>query len=359
MRMRQGFQGVQVKTRNQDGEAWKANDPALFSALCRFVLLDAQWPGQFCGFLLATNHFFFCAANTGSNIKFLLELAGGSTDFNTAPKQLKTFVRKIAKDTGTSTDNVLATLKKTRCSSELPKLDDIKQELRETVCSSYPPAQAIVPATLRKLADDLVSETRRAASLDHRDILPGYFAALLNAAEQGVAATIAGKRMDKNRVLGIMNQCLQSKSLLISTTSPAAPVPARKHTRLEKKLEAGGLSAVSINAAKDLQAAALHKFLEWREALGEDEALKRYSHIKTAALTDCASAYEAAASTQPPFGRIMLRELKGQIDRRRRSGDTPFFDCLNEHLEGCAYELTNECKVWWSEPFPINGEVEE
>src|SRR6185503_9550134 len=144
------------------------------------------------------------------------------------------------------------------------------------------PAQAAIPATLKKLADELVSEARRAASLDHRDALPGYFAALLAAAEAEVIKSIDGKRIDKSRLLGVLKQSLQTHSLLIPTISPVAPVAAKKHTRLEKKLEAGGLAAVSINAAKDLQASALHKFLEWREALGEEEALKRYGHIKTA-----------------------------------------------------------------------------
>jgi len=359
MRMAQGFQGVQVKTRNPDGDAWKATDPAILSALCRFVQLDAQWPGQFCGFLIATNHFFFNSAETGSNLKHLLELATQANDFDSAPKKLKTFIRKIVNATKATAAKVLATLKKTRCTSDLPKLDDIKQELRETICGVYSPAQAAVTATLKRLADALVSEARRAASLDHRDALPGYFAALLNAEEQGVTRLIAGKRIDKDRFLVVLTQSLQNHSLLIPTTSPVAPLAAKKHTRLEKKLEAGGLSAVSINAAKDLQASALHKFLEWREALGEEEALKRYAHIKTAVLSDCSSAHETASENQPPFGRAMLQGLKERISRRRQEGQTPLFDCLNEHLEGCAYELTNECKVWWSKPFPVNGEPEE
>lgn len=135
----------------------------------------------------------------------------------------------------------------------MPKLDDIKQELRETICGVYVPAQAAVTMALKRLADELVSETRRAASLDHRDALPGYFAALLNAAEEEVLRRIDGKRIDKERLL----------------------------------------------------------------------------------------------------------DVKERIGRRRQEGQTPLFDCLNEHLEGCAYELTNECKVWWSEPFPVNGETGE
>jgi len=359
MRMAQGFQGVQVKTRNQDGEAWKATDPAIRSALCRFVQLDAQWPKHFCGFLIATNHFFFNTAATGSNLKYLLEQAKQANDFNSAPKNLKTFIQKLAKETKATSTAVLATLKKTRCTSDLPKLDDIKRELRETICGVYSPAQAAVTATLKRLADELVSETRRAASLDHRDALPGYFAALLNAQDEDVVRSIAGKRLDKTRILAVLQHSIQATSLLIPTTSPVAPVFPEKHTRLEKKLEAGGLSAVSINAAKDLQASALHKFLEWREALGEEEALKRYFHIKTAVLSDCSSAYETASVTSTPFGRAMLQHLKDRIGTRRQQGQTPLFDCLNEHLEGCAYELTNECKVWWSKPFAVGGETGE
>jgi len=39
MRTARGFQGLQVKTRNQDGEAWKAIDPAVFSLFSGGLLL--------------------------------------------------------------------------------------------------------------------------------------------------------------------------------------------------------------------------------------------------------------------------------------------------------------------------------
>lgn len=118
-------------------------------------------------------------------------------------------------------------------------------------------------------------------------------------------------------------------------------------------MAAGGLSAVSINLATDLSASAIYRFLEWKERFGEKEALRRHHHLKTLVLKDCADSHEITKSENNVFGRKMLEELRAHLIERVNAGSAGVFDCREEHLEGYAYELTGECKVWWSKPFKL------
>ena len=68
---------------------------------------------------------------------------------------------------------------------------------------------------------------------------------------------------------------------------------------------------------------------------------------------DCADAYEEAFTESAPFGRTMLEQARRRFRRRLDDRHTPLFDCLEEHMEGFGYVLTNQCKIWWSVPFKL------
>lgn len=348
------FQGIQVKTRQLAGAHWKADDEEVLKSLCRFILLDAQFPNQFAKFIFATNHFFFQTKPNGKNLPHVLEEAVKVIDLANAPTIIKRLVKKLAKKTNRSAEEVLGTLKKTACTAALPKLDDSRKVLRESITQAHLPAQDAVFSALEKAASLLVAAVRAASSLEHRDSLPAYLCLLNNAEAVEARRRIEAKRFTPERVKKILQESLTTLSLL-GNVAPDVVVPAAEaRNRLEKKLEAGGLSVVSINLATDLRASALHRFLEWRERFGETEALRRYHHLKTLVLKDCASAHEDTKNDQEAFGRKMLDSLRARLSTRTQAGGAAVFDCREEHLEGCAYELTSACKVWWSKPFDVN-----
>ncbi len=134
---------------------------------------------------------------------------------------------------------------------------------------------------------------------------------------------------------------------------PPPPTTDGASVRLEKKLSAGGFSAISLNSAKDLRDKADFQALEWVNWLGDSEGLARRSHIRSLVLTDCADAYEHVKAEGKKFGLEMLKEFRSRIRLRRSGGGATLCDCLDEHREGYAYVLTGECKVWWSIPFPV------
>ena len=348
------FQGIQVKTRQLAGAPWKANDEEVFKSLCRFVLLDAQFPNQFAKFVFATNHFFFETSPSGKNLPYVLAEAVNASDLASAPTIIKQLATKLAKKTIRNMEEVLGTLKKTACTAALPKLDDSRKVLRESIIRAYSPAQDAVPSAIENAASQLVDAVRAASSLVHRDSLPAYLCLLNEAEVIESRRRIESKLFTPERVREVLQESLSSSSLLVPAVPDNAVPPGEARNRLEKKLEAGGLSVVSINLATDLSASALHRSLEWCERFGDKEALRRYQHLKTLVLKDCASAYEDTKSDQEVFGRKMLESLRARLTARTQAGSAAVFNCREEHLEGCAYELTGACKVWWSNPFDLN-----
>ena len=283
----------------------------------------------------------------------MIELAAQTANVDTMQPILDRYVSGVARRADVSQSDTLSALRKTVCDASLPKLENIKQELCDAIHESYVPAREATLGVLREAANRLEEEAGRAARLDPQNLLPRYVTASPSAFEEAERRKIDGKRLTVERVRGVLDAVLFEEPILRpSISEPATVIEGR--TRLEKKLNAGGLSVVSINAAKDLDAAALSHYLKWQNKFGPDKAKERYGHVKTIVLQDCATAYEAKRMAQGTFGRAMLAELRDLLRARRRQGGATLFDCLDEHLEGFAYELTNACKVWWSDPFPVD-----
>ena len=226
--------------------------------------------------------------------------------------------------------------------------------LRESIIRAYLPAQDSIPSAIDRAADQLAAAVRAASSLQHLDSLPAYLSLLIDADAVEARQRIDGKRFTPERVRKVLHEALSTSALLIPAAASSELSQSEARSRLAKKLEAGGLSVVTINLATDLRAAALHRCLEWRERFGEREALRRYEHLKTLVLKDCAAAHEEVKSDQEAFGRKMLDSLRTRLASWASGGNASAFDCREEHLEGCAYELTGACKVWWSKPFDLN-----
>jgi len=165
--------------------------------------------------------------------------------------------------------------------------------------------------------------------------------------EAELAVRLAGKRIDKVRILDILNQGLNETALLEGNPE-SWPEPGRRTSDLLlKKLDAGGFYAVSLNSAKDLRDKADYLSIRWTKKYGRTSGLRRYDHIRSLVLSDAAKAFEVARSEDEQFGIQMLSELYARFEQRRQDG-SQLFDCTKDHLEGFAYILTSECKVDWS-----------
>jgi hypothetical protein len=345
------FTGVQVKTRQLDGDPWKANEQTIVAACGRFVDLDHRFPGKFRGFIIASNHPFLSQKKTGTCLPYLLKVAHEAANVDLADPKLRTYLKVLAKGAKRSESECLATLKKCRCDPSLPKLEHIKRHLASTISDVLGPSQDSSIQLLERAADALVAECHKASALDHVQCLPAYISALSNPAAE-LERVIAGKRITPIRLRDVLDSAMTTRPLLVGA-GLGRPALGAPYSILDRKLGAGGFSIVSVLAARDLRDKAEYKSIEWMNRYGEPEGLKRHEHIRTIVHVDCATAYENSKRSDRPFGKEMLESLRHRFIARRETGDTPLYDTLGEHLEGHAYALTNDCKVWWSDPFPI------
>jgi len=340
------FTGIQVKTRSSDQNVWKAGDPDVRSLCARFAKLEARFSVHFRAFQFLTNHPLYSGGN-GQDLCHVLTTIQAAAAIAGLPRNILRFLSKVGEEADCSEDVAFVALSKTHASDDLPRLADIEARLVTTLTSTWTGAEECSCASVVRAARALANECGRASSLAHEDTLPTYLPVVSSPADTELAARLAGKRIDRARILDILNQVLNETALLDGNPESWSEPGTGTSGLLVKKLDTGGFSAVSCNSAKDLRDKADYLGLVWTKKYGRTSGLKRYDHIRSLVLSDSASAFEAARSEEQLFGRKMLSELRARFKQRRQDG-SQLFDCSNEHLEGFAYILTSECEVDWS-----------
>lgn len=348
------FTGLQIKTRASDQPLWKANDPAVLTSCARFAFLESLFPGKFRAFGFLTNHPLYSAKN-GQDLQHVLWTINKAENLSEVIGPASKFIRKIACEAKCSENEAFTALSKTNANHDLPKLSDILSRLIDTLILNWPAAADCSHSAVARAATALVEECGRASSLAHSDVLPAYIPASTSPETTELMARIAGKRIDKDRFLQVLNNGLDVTVPLHCDPQDLVNPGTGETALLRKKLDAGGFSSVSLNSAEDLRDKADYMGITWTKKYGRTEGLQRYSHIRSVVLSDSARAFEAVKTDNRTFGNDMLDELRSRFVQRRANG-TNFYMCSDEHLEGVAYSLSSECKVQWSLDRPWEDE---
>ena len=340
------FTGLQVKTRSAGQDVWKTRDPAFRGACVRFAKLESDFPNCFRAFRFLTNHPLHAAKNS-QDICYVLEVVKRAETIEALPKPALSLVSRIAREADCPPKVVFATLLKTEAEDHLPKLRDIEMRLIDTLTNVWTPAEECSHHSVARAARTVVNECGRASSLAHEDTLPGYLPVGADPNGADLAAAIAGKRITRSRILEVLDAGLNETATLDGIPESCVKPGTGTTALLRRKLDAGGLSAVTRNSAEDLRDKADYLGIVWAKKYGRVRGLQRYGHIRSLVLSDAARAFESAKREDLPFGAEMLSRLRSRFENRR--GDrSQLYDCSNEHLEGFAYSLTSECKVQWS-----------
>lgn len=340
------FTGQQVKTRGDDQPPWKAGDETVRAACARFVRLDTQFPGQFRRFSFLSNHSLYAASNA-QDLKSVLSTIAESATIDDLPRNVTTWLRRVARMAACSEAVAFAALSKTQASGDLPKLRDATIRLVNTLANCWPAAADSSFEVLQRAALSLVEECGRASSLDHLQLLPTYLPAVTDAVEAEVSARIDGKRMSLSRVLMVLDSGRHATAPLVGDPNEWVEPGEGSTELLLKKLDAGGFSAVSRNSAEDLRDKADYLGIKWTKQHGRKKGLERYNHIRTLVLSETARAFEETRTTNHDFGPPMREALRRRFEECRARGDQ-LYDCAVEHLEGVAFSLTAQCQVHWS-----------
>ncbi len=348
------FRGLQVKTREIDQPAWKTSDDAVRASFARFVEIDTDYPDAFEAFRFLTNHPLHAAQN-GQSLPFVLDSVRRATSKESLTSNVLDFLKKVAKRSNRSEEQVFDTLQKSEAADTLPKLADIILRLLTTLDPLWDRVENLSYSQFLKAANNLVQECGKASTLAHENTLPGYLPATSNPSDGELTARIAGKRFTRDRVIKALEDGLVASELLDGELA-LCPAPGDgDEDRLLKKLDVGGFSYVARNSAQNLRNKADYLGLKWSNKLGNDRGRKRYDHVLSVVLAEAGNSFEATKRNDAPFGIEMLNELRDRLNVRRGRG-TDFFDASDDHLEGFAYSLSSQCKVVWSNERPWEEE---
>ncbi|MBU1737091.1 MAG: DUF4297 domain-containing protein [Proteobacteria bacterium] len=340
------FSGLQVKTRASDQAVWKTSDKAVKGSCARFAKLEKDFPGCFRSYHFFTNHPLHSAKN-GQDLRYVLELIKRTSIVSDVPPLAQSFLKQVAKLADCTLEVVFNSLSKTYANDSLPKLADAEVRLVYTLTSVWERAGECSYHSVLRSARQLIWECQQASSLAHQDVLPAYLPVTAHFEDEELVQRIAGKCVDRSRVLEILENGLNAMATLAVDPAEFTEPGAGKRELLLKKLDAGGFSAVSCNSAEDLRDKADFLGIVWTKKYGREPGLQRNEHVRSLVLSDAARVFEATHTEERSFGLDMLSTLRTRFQQRRDEG-SQLYECSNEHLEGFAFSLTSQCKIQWS-----------
>lgn len=355
------FIGVQIKTREVGLPPYKATDETILGALVKFCKEDAAFPGHFEGFCLATNGTFF-KGEGADDLRNLIECARTNPTLAGLTKRhsLKKVFDQIVTESGLQLQQVVAAVAKLELDERHTGVDLdplVVQGLSEIDgCESLPYVQLLKAASL--LRDRMWSASSRAHSLSQIQAN----AATLDIAERSKSLTIANKRIDAS----VVQECLAAAATQTSTHEQellaiqdylerdGAPATLSK---MEAKMAVGDLTVMEVEQFKDDVRTLERSFLRWNEKHDLKEANDRLQHVQGLALQQCRAGHNATLAPNGFRHPIVTdrNALRVRLDNLTSSESQSLFGCRREHLNGAVGMLTDECRLWWSAPFDLEG----
>lgn len=167
-----GWRAIQVKTRGHRRAHLKANDEEVMAALVRFVKLERSYGCSIDQYVLATNHGFSSSSRSGISLPTVLDVARGSS--SCAEKAVTRLVSSLADRANATGDEVVATLRKTHCYDDLPKLRDADLRLEHDLGVALGPLPTVTRKQVAAAARALVGAVMRASADAAVGALPVY-----------------------------------------------------------------------------------------------------------------------------------------------------------------------------------------
>lgn len=349
------FTGYQVKTRDENQPPWKAGDEAVLASCARFAEHESRFPQQFRRFGFLTNHQLFAGKN-GQDLTHVLKLIKETAVIDDLPSIAAKWIKRVTKLAQVTEAVTFTAMSKTIAKADLPKLRDAEMRLIDAIVQCWPPAEECSHGSVKRAAQELIDKCGRASSLAHLQVLPAYLIATGDD-YTNLKANIDGKRMTVERLQDVLERGRDSKATMEGRPDKFVTPGEGSTDLMQQKLDAGGFSAVSRNAAEDLRDKADYLGVKWTKQFGNTKGLGRYDHVRSIALSDAGRSFDATQNDADRFGPKMREDLRRLFQDRRKAGEE-LFDTTDDHLEGIAFSLTSQCKIAWSHARPWEADDE-
>jgi hypothetical protein len=358
LRLRTGrYIGVQVKTRDFKRGPFKATDTAIMKSLARFAGLEEKFPEQFEGYRIVTNHGFWCEADDGHNLKFIVEQLKTRGDLKGLPKNnsVRAYVLSICVKHGCKQMHVAEALCKVDLVGYGSDLEQSYDDLLGIAATTGDLGERSF-STVRRIADNLVFYVYEASSLKRGGTIASLYDMMRDFDKHREDLVLAGKTLTAETIQNVIRDSLEetAHNLLVSARLLPEELIPSGYDILTEKLERGGLQAARIGKIKDYKASMETLYLRWKYKHSVEEANQRLVHLKTLVEDDCIEARISAGKGEA-IASTMYEMLRQRLNSRISKSAHPTFGATEEHLLGAAGILTEECRVWWSDPFQLRS----
>lgn len=346
---------IQVKSQDDGIAPLRATDEAVLKSLHRFAVLEHQFGSRFRLYHLACIAGFYSDKRNGSNLKHCLKQAADCHSGSLPERPLSGLIKRINVPEDVTQDTVLAALRKVRLNESLPKLQDMETRVREAIedlddVGSYRSGDLVDAArAVIQRAFDAGKSTEANSSAE-------YVAYLEDPKGHAAGEAIRAKRLDLDEVREIIRGAADRAALLKSKDgSNASRLPATSAVAL-RKLDAGGVNVHTVGVLDDLRSSAE---FEIANRLYRDEAKAvdaEYDHLSVLVATLAEDArLQVSGDESGRYGPAMYQELRKRLRKQCEAQPQSVRGFTPEQLTGIAMMLTEQCRVWWSEPFALEG----
>ena len=352
------FVGVQVKTRKPSLPPFKSTDEPFIKAVRRFSRLVQIFPDWFTAFRFATNHRFWDDKEVPANPDYLtrfLRDRGGAKRLR-ADNPVRTYLNSVCADEQTNEEHLVAALLRLNLASHESDLRHTYRDLVDTIGQTRDLASSCTLKTVYRIADNLIHRILMASSQDLGGSVLDLYKPDANMEQVREKLLLAGKKLLPADVESVINQSLpESASNLLVTNGlvPSELLPPGMDV-MRQKLEAGGVQQARVGVIEDSVASIQKTYMEWTYKNEVKTANDRLQHLQALVRDDCAEAQVQASGESNPYGAQMYLLLRARLKERIADTD-PLFGCSDRHLLGVAGTLTEDCKVWWSDPFTVKA----
>lgn len=348
----QTYIGTQVKTQDIGLGPFKTKDDPIFKSLKRFIALEKEFPGRFCRYVLATNNGFWHKKKNFQNPSYIIDVIKAHLSVGKIlPREANQLINQLCAQTNSSPELIISVLNKVYLNGNLPGLNDIQLSLIKLL-ATLPGLDQKSHFELEQLAVDLVNRMLQASSLLNGFGTRIYFSLATDPLAEEIKTIIQNKKITKNLIQTIINKLLESEVLLkTSSSAPLSELP-KGMKAMELKMAKGGISVANVNLIRDYKSSMEFLLSQWVHKYGPKRAQERYDHLRIIVLTECQEAYDLIHMKDFDGPKILI-ELRRRLRDRHTRESSSFFDCKYEQLFGIVGILTEECIVWWSDPFQI------
>lgn len=354
------FDAYQVKTRGPEGGYWEMTHSALRKSIKRFVALRARFGSQVRRFVFVSNSGMrsqptgstkpsYCARDPWTVLRFVHDGPSGPTD-SEIPATLSTLATECECDH----DALLDVLRDVRLVSG-PSLVGFEAQVAHEHLPQFPGCAALSPIRLNEIRDELVQRVYHASSLAGVSPAAQWTA---QDGSDGVPATVDAKGLSIDVVGDVVGTLANVPLRFLPASLPLDVIrggdPNDDGTMgvLTQKMERGGVGGY-LTFMKRLGLSAEARLTEIAMASGT-HIVDQLAGVVEAECAEARIDSEVASPDSQPYGRAMLQDVL------RRLGGLADADPRRVHrqdklcLTGIAAILSEDCRVWWSEPFDLD-----